>query len=204
MAQRYWETTYTFSAQADVPFQYVCGNCGKTVSGIRTTSMTYPYRKTAAFDRSASDNGKGLLALTVQERKSGDEKARDLLQKELALYKASAEKGNYDFLKDHVQCPYCRQTQKWAYPAKKSRIEVCVGILLSLLGAVSLYLFFAFGAFISSLDFAGEGTGTLLLIVGCGCVMIGLYAVITGFDELRKRKSLNDQKQQRPSIRFPV
>lgn len=41
MARHYWETTYKFQAQADVPFDYVCGNCGETVSGKRLVALIY-------------------------------------------------------------------------------------------------------------------------------------------------------------------
>ena len=47
MARHYWETTYKFQAQADVPFDYVCGNCGETVSGKRLVALILAYRKTA-------------------------------------------------------------------------------------------------------------------------------------------------------------
>ena len=39
--------------------------------------------------------------MTEEEQKTGDEQARKCLKKELAFYKTSVEKGNYDFLKDN-------------------------------------------------------------------------------------------------------
>jgi len=39
MAHHYWEATYKFQAQADVPFDYVRGNCGETVSGKRLVAL---------------------------------------------------------------------------------------------------------------------------------------------------------------------
>ena len=51
-------------------------------------------------------------------------------------------------------------------PGEKSWLEVWIGAAAALLGAFFLYLFFACGMFSSTLDFAGSGTGTLLLTLG--------------------------------------
>lgn len=64
MVCHYWETTYKFQAQADVPFDYVCGNCGKNVSGKKLVALIYAYRKTAG-----KQSDLGLIDI---ERRSGE------------------------------------------------------------------------------------------------------------------------------------
>ncbi|MBR5680253.1 MAG: hypothetical protein IKX19_06320, partial [Clostridia bacterium] len=129
MEKRYWEKTYNFTARSDVPFQYVCGHCGKTVSGVREVKTTYKYLKTAAFDKWASDEGRNSpkLSLLEEEEEFGNKKAQELLKKELAFQKTEVEKGNYKFLREHTKCPYCQTEQIWAYPLKKCWIEILFG-----------------------------------------------------------------------------
>ena len=43
MAKHYWEKTYHFTSHYDVPFRYVCGHCGKEVSGVRKVERNYDY-----------------------------------------------------------------------------------------------------------------------------------------------------------------
>lgn len=77
MAKHYWETTYPFRADTDVPFEYVCGSCGKTVRDTRNISCMYSYRKTAGKRED--------LALSDFDRKHGEATVRDALVKDSKL-----------------------------------------------------------------------------------------------------------------------
>ena len=206
MAKKYWKKTYSFTARSDVPFQYVCGHCGKTVSGVREVSQNYQYDKTAPFDSSAYDKGSNnsILTLLEVEEKHGNTKAEELLKKELAFQKTEVEKGNYTFLRQHTKCPYCQTEQKWAYPLKKCWLEIILGAAAVPIGAYLLYVLIAgFRENASSLDYFGDDTIPVLVIGSAMFLTLGLAAVITGIIELRKRNSMKDQPQQLPLVRFP-
>ena len=203
MAKRYWEKTYHFTSHYDVPFRYVCGHCGREVSGVRKVERNYDYCKTAPFDRGASDQGRNdpKLALTEVEEKQGDAKAEALLKKELAFYKTEVGKGRYDvFLKQHSKCPFCQNVQRWAYPLKKCWIEILFGAAATPLGAYLLYRIIAGFRGTAALD---DTTFPLLVIGGAMFLVLGPSALVTGILELRKRNAMKDQPDQVPEVRFP-
>ncbi|MCR4906826.1 MAG: hypothetical protein K6A33_12175 [Clostridiales bacterium] len=203
MAKRYWEKTYSFTSHYDVPFRYVCGHCGKEVSGVRKVERTYQYSKTAPFDRWSRDQGRNnqILALTEAEGKEGDAKAEALLKKELAFYKTEVGKGHYDvFLKQHTKCPFCQNVQRWAYPLKKCWIEILFGAAATPLGAYLLYRLIAALRGTAALD---DTTFPLLIIGGAMFLVLGPCALVTGILELRKRNAMKDQPEQLPEVRFP-
>ena len=206
MEKRYWEKTYNFTARSDVPFQYVCGHCGKTVSGVREVKTTYKYLKTAAFDKWASDEGRNSpkLSLLEEEEEFGNKKAQELLKKELAFQKTEVEKGNYKFLREHTKCPYCQTEQIWAYPLKKCWLEILFGVVATPLGAFLLYLFIAgIRGTGFSLDYYGEDAIPILTIGGAMFLTLGICSAVIGVLELRKRNAMKEQKQQLPIVRFP-
>ena len=188
MARHYWEATYKFQAQADVPFEYICGKCGKTVSGKRLIALTYTYRKTAGKQ--------GDLGLTDVERRSGQGKAQEVVEKELRLYRTQVQKGIYDFIDAYKECPHCQSKQKWAYSSKRGWLEAMFGPFVTVFG---IFMFIQ----LSRKGFYAGDEGALYAIMGVICSMLGVGFTYAGIDELRKRKALRGQKDKMPVLHFP-
>ncbi len=188
MARHYWETTYKFQSQADVQFDYICGNCGKAVSGKRPVALIYEYRKTAGKQ--------GDLGLTDYERRCGEGKAREAVEKELSLYQAQVQKGNYDFLDAYKECPHCHSKQKWAYNSKRGWLEA---ILCPFVVAFGVLMLVQFG----KKGFSSGDEGALYAIMGVICSMLGAAFTYAGIDELIKGRALRGQKDRLPIVHFP-
>lgn len=188
MARFYYEKAYHFKAQTDIPFEYVCGHCGKSVDGTRSVTMEYEYKKTAGKQED--------LVLSDYERRAGEAKVHENLRKEIELFESQAKKGNYDFLRDQKECPFCHQQQGWAYRSKKGLLQTLIGSAALIIGVILAILC------LTSIGFVAED-GTPNFIPVIICVAGGALTVIAGLIELKKVKTLSGQKKQLPCIHFP-
>ena len=183
-----YTTTHVFKKQTEIPFEYVCGSCGRTVSGKRPLSTGYEYRKTAGSE--------AALALTEEERAKGEATVERALRKELRFYKEETEKKRYAFLADYKECPFCHKEQKWAYSSKKGWLQLLIGSAAVVLGALFLYFSYKSGFFSNDL-------GLEAFILGAVCAGGGLLAVAAGIIELSLVNSVKGLKEQLPVLRFP-
>lgn len=188
MSQQSMDRMHEFRAETTLPFSYVCGSCGKSVSGEKAVTASYTFRKTAATE--------AALALTDQERREGQAQAEAALNRKLRAYRERQQKGDYSFLRDQRACPHCSTEQQWAFSAGKGMLQSAVGAALILV-TVLLVIWVAVSGSFDSHD------GTRLLILAAVCLFVGLLALIAGSGELKKRRELAAQAQQPPVVSFP-
>ena len=191
MAQHYYETTYSFEAGCPIPYQYQCGQCGKTVQGEVPFKVSRSYRKTAPRREE--------LALTEAERRREQDTVNHLFRQELELHRKQTEKGHFygpaSILAGKDVCPFCGAKQQWDL-GRQPVIELVVGVFGCLVTAALLWLFVVRGGF-----FAEYGMG--LMIAAPCALIIGLYGLIHGGMLLKRAGSLQSQKKSVPIISYP-
>ena len=188
MAKRYFESTYTFHAEACIDYAYTCSKCGKPVSGVIKLPFSYGYRKTVPRRED--------LALTDAERRDGQAKAQSVMKSDLAIYRSRIEKGNYDLLRSVSTCPHCGAGQRWGHRPAKAIALLLMGVLLLAGTVVGAVMFFGKGGTLYTLSPAA-------LIGGCMAGTLGVMMIPYSIIELRKTGASVGLAGSRPTVRFP-
>ena len=181
MAHYEYTKTWTFSAKADIPYQYTCGKCGKLVKGKAELKEELLAKDTA---RRASD-----LGITSAYSKSVQEEVVENLRQQLIKRRGEIKCGDFNMLEPYKRCPYCHATQKWG-------THIVTAILFTLLGLGALLLIVpCIRMYMADGDWK---TLALVLLPLFGGVLFGGRAIMDWRDVL----SAGSGSKQKPEVFF--
>jgi ribosomal protein S27AE len=106
MAHYEYTRTYSFSASAEVPYRYVCGQCGREVRGnVKLTE-----------ERQVQDTSRRASDLTINRIKCEGPQAEtvEALRARVKAERLEIKLDNYRILEPYKKCPCCGTIQWWA------------------------------------------------------------------------------------------
>ena len=121
--------SYYFGKSAHVPYRYICGNCGKEVTGRAEISTD---NKEVKVSSRHPEN----LKIRSEDALQADMKSRYELQALVRQRKREVADGNFDLLNKYSKCPYCQADQNWSFrPGRAITFSILAigGIVLDIL-----------------------------------------------------------------------
>ncbi len=183
------EEKIPFKKEANVPYRYTCGSCGRTVEGEAIISATYLLHKKPVDDWDKPD--KKALEITDEDVDYAERASASMLEREIGIWKRQTAGGNYSILGSGCSCPHCGAVQKWNYSAKRTGIWLAVCLLFLGLGV-------AFLATAAGSTWEG-GTDTARLLWGIVFVVAGAAAALPVVFSIKGKRS-KGQKTAPPAI----
>lgn len=184
----HYEYVKSFSSirSAEVPYRYICGSCGKEISGmIELTGK----KETKLRSRHAEN-----LHLSEAEKTSLNYDALSELRAKLCICRKEYNRGDYSMLNSVSKCPHCGTDQHWASSVKR-------GVMLLLLGLFLAAMTVALIIWQIGIWKSGDKDWSLL---GCALMTaaLGTFIIVCAVREFKAFKTAKNQPKQKPELYF--
>ena len=107
MAHYEYVKSFKISRSVDVPYRYICGQCGREVTGVA---------ELVAKNEAKASSRHADFSLKEEVRKEHEQSALYDLWAKVKLSRKAVGKGDFSMLQPYCKCPHCGAEQKWAYP----------------------------------------------------------------------------------------
>ena len=186
MAHYEYVKDYSFATSAEVPFSYVCGKCGKEVTGKATIRAV---KKAKVSSRHQSG-----LQMKEETRAHYMNESLYELRGKISAAKKAVKSGNFDMLYEHIKCPYCGAEQKWKYRYGRA---ITFAILALATVAIDILCIIIYSKQVRR----GETDKTFLL---CAFFLLLWIAVFTGISisEIKGIRATKSQALNVPKVYF--
>ncbi|MBR0373580.1 MAG: hypothetical protein IJH91_03505 [Mogibacterium sp.] len=179
--------SYYFGKSAKVPYRYVCGKCGKEVTGKAEIA-------TENKEVKVSSRNPNNLQVKPEDAAAADWKSLLELEALVSRRRSEVASGNYDLLNKYCKCPYCGAYQKWSFrPGRAITFSILTlgGVAVDILSLI-LYI---------KQVRSGETDKTFLLIF----LFLWLYILAFGaiaVGEIKGLRTTGSQGALKPQVFF--